>query len=886
MRGFPTAPWGKLRYDDHDEVEAWHPLEAHCADVAACLEALLRHTLMGNRLACLASQDRLSESQVSRLCVIAGLHDMGKFNHGFQAKALRTPHETAGHVREMLALMYEKGQWTRKLVQALSYEEMVRWGDSDSVMFSLLTAAVSHHGRPQTPTVFRSALWKESGGTDPIDGIRGLRELLQTWYPEAWSDDDELLPDSTEFQHAFYGLLTLADWIGSDEELFPFAEHLGDSYIDHARDRAKRALSLLWLDPRSNIREFPKKDVSLDLILPDGMPFPVQQSVLLLDSPSPGSITIIEAETGSGKTEAALLHFLRLFRNGQVDGLYFALPTRTAATQIHRRVTKAVENAFLGDIDRPPVVMAVPGYLQVDDRTLRRLAPFRVLWNDDDDDRTRYRSWAAERPKRYLAGSISVGTIDQVLLSSLQVNHSHMRAAALLRQLLVVDEVHASDRYMNQLLKVVLERHVKAGGHALLMSATLGCEMRKQLLGLGLSNKETLDQAISEPYPLVSMYSGDQKIQLYPQRDGRRKSVEISIMGSMGKPDDIADEAVGMAANGGRIIVLRNTIASCIATQEAVERSARSQGQEHLLFNIGGSFAPHHSRFARPDRQMLDNELEAQYGKELHSGGMVLVATQTVQQSLDLDADLLITDLCPMDVLLQRAGRLHRHPSRDRPGPFSRPRLIVLVPEERDMTPFLRGKKGEAWGPNGLGTVYEDLRMIEATWSVLEKRKVIEIPDDNRYLVESSLHSDVLKCVTERKGGPWVRHQQHVHGSSSAEGLIAEMNVSNWSDDFLSRDRILFSGSSDRHISTRLGAEDRLAVFDAAVSGPFGRNIEELTIPSWMASDARHDERPEDVRSDNGSITFRFGRSVYLYDRYGLRFAGNRRNGQGGRDEQ
>ncbi|MDB4914145.1 MAG: CRISPR-associated helicase/endonuclease Cas3, partial [Gemmatimonadetes bacterium] len=183
------------------------------------------------------------------------------------------------------------------------------------------------------------------------------------------------------------------------------------------------------------------------------------------------SITILESETGSGKTEAALARFVTLFSAGKVDGLYFALPTRTAATQMHKRVFDATAMAFT---EPPPVILAVPGYLRVDDTEGRRheLARFDVLW--PDAERFRYRGWAAEGPKRYLAGCIVVGTVDQVLLSSLRVGHAHMRATSLMRMLLVVDEVHASDAYMTRILEDVLARHRRAGGHALLLSATLG----------------------------------------------------------------------------------------------------------------------------------------------------------------------------------------------------------------------------------------------------------------------------------------------------------------------------------------------------------------------------------------------------------------------------
>ncbi|MBN2586401.1 MAG: CRISPR-associated helicase Cas3' [Candidatus Fermentibacteraceae bacterium] len=874
MRGIPDHAWGKLKYSESGEVESWHPLAAHCADVAACCEALLRRSLTGKRLAGVVSQDQLSDVQIARLSVLAGLHDIGKFNTGFQNREHITATDTAGHVREMLALMTEEGSWTEKLADALEYRRMLEWVTSERTLFSYLNAVVAHHGRPQVPGVFRSALWKQCNGYDPFTGISELREMLQEWYPDAWHESGELLPAESAFQHAFYGLVTLADWIGSDEHLFPYTDDFNIGYITTARSFAEKALSLLWLEPGANCNRYSAQLTEFNSILPDCEPRPVQRAVIELDSPVGGAVAVIEAETGSGKTEAAIACFMRLFRNGLVDGLYFALPTRTAATQIHKRVNDIIRRVFSSGNEAPPVVMAVPGYLRVDDHEGMKLAPFSVRWDDDNSERSRYRSWAAERSKRYLAGTIVVGTVDQVLLSALQVNHSHMRAASLLRHLLVVDEVHASDLYMNQLLKVVLDRHVQAGGYALLMSATLGTETAAKLLGRDRGQNELkLSDAIHAPYPQISICSagGNRITRDIPRSGSMEKIVRINIETIIANPSEVARIALDFAEKDGRIIIIRNTVDSCLCTQREIERIALKNDNGNLLHQVKGLYAPHHARFARLDRILLDNELKNHFGKERPSGGRIALATQTVQQSLDLDADLMITDLCPMDVLLQRIGRLHRH-HRIRPSAFLESRIIVLVPEDRDITSFLRSK-GEARGAYGIGTVYEDLRILEATWRALEQRSEIRIPDDNRMLVETSLHSSVLRQISEEKGGLWKKHQQYIDGSSCAKRLLADLNISNWSVDFVS-EKVLFSSSGDRHLSTRLGSNDRLAVFRSTVISPFGNQVRELPIPGWMAGDVPDDAAAEDVLSANHVVTFRFGDKQYEYDRMGLRTAG------------
>ncbi|MGC4121402.1 MAG: CRISPR-associated helicase Cas3' [Myxococcales bacterium] len=400
---------------------------------------------------------------------------------------------------------------------------------------------------------------------------------------------------------------------------------------------------------------------------------------------------------------------------------------------------------------------------------------FDVLW--PDQDRFRYRGWAAEGPKRYLAGAIVVGTIDQVLLSSLMVGHAHLRATALLRHLLVVDEVHASDVYMTRILESVLARHVRAGGHALLLSATLAAEARQRLLLAATSQPRslTLEESVSAPYPMVSSRNATSTaIDVFAvTHDGRARSATVELSATMEDPPSVAARAAAAARAGAKVLVLRNTVADCVATQLEVEAQL---SEPALLFACGGRPAPHHGRFARDDRQALDVALEQRLGKERPDGGCVVVATQTVQQSLDIDADLLITDLCPIDVLLQRIGRLHRH-LRRRPAGIEVPLVIVLVPESRDLTALV-GKGGRPRNHHGLGSVYQDLRVLEATWSTLEQERTWRIPAMSRELVERCLHSASLAATVERLGPAFREHEQYLLGEPSA--TVASRSSTSW----------------------------------------------------------------------------------------------------------
>ena len=276
---------------------------------------------------------------------------------------------------------------------------------------------------------------------------------------------------------------------------------------------------------------------------------------------------------------------------------------------MHQRVHAAVQQAFATP---PAVILAVPGYLRVDDVDGKRLPPFEVLW--PDEDRFRYRAWAAENAKRYLAGCVVVGTVDQVLLSSLMVGHAHLRATALLRLLLVVDEVHASDAYMTRILEDVLARHKAAGGHAILLSATLGGEARSRLIHPGENARlPALAEAEATSYPLIT-HRGDAPRAIRVSNDGHSRSIRLEVQPWLEDSDALATAAFAAALQGAKVLVIKNTVKDCIAEQEAVERQADAHGSRDVLFGCAGLAAPHHARFARVDRQALDLSLEQRIG--------------------------------------------------------------------------------------------------------------------------------------------------------------------------------------------------------------------------------------------------------------------------------
>lgn len=877
MRGYPTTFWGKLEKADDGSVIAWHPLIAHCADVAACAEALLERTLLRARFAKLAGVDDLDRTTVARLAVIAAFHDIGKFNLGFQRKAERGARDVAGHVVEALALLDTDYAIGEQFLAALP-SEFESWGEN---VCEYLAASIGHHGRPvKWQGQFAvPRFWEPAGRLDPFAGIRELGARTRKWFPEAYLDKAADLPKNPAFHHAFAGLVMLADWLGSDTRHFPYAEDLDDR-MPFARERAAQATRTIGLDARLARMSLGEKTPGFDAIS-EYSPRAAQAKTMALSQSPDGDLVILESETGSGKTEAALGRYVQLFHAGLVDGMVFALPTRTAATQLHERIGKAVARAFPDEEARPPVVLAVPGYIRVDDAEGRRLPGFEVLWADDLRERMRHRGWAAEHPKRYLAGAIVVGTIDQVLLSSLRVGHSHMRATALLRQLLVVDEVHASDTYMNAILEEVLRFHLSAGGHAFLMSATLGSFVRERLerAALGesvmLAKKITLEAALETPYPAIHYATrrGARDV-IAVEAPGLPKTIDVALRAIADDPPELVAQALDAARRGARVIVLRNTVSDAVATQQALE-TVVTPADEPLLFSVNDIPTIHHARFAREDRRRLDDAIEACFGKGAPARrGIIAVTTQTVQQSLDLDADILFTDLAPMDVLLQRFGRLHRHKERDgdRPAGFEAPRAIVMLGSAPLEESIREG--GEARGRHGAGTVFSDLFILEATRRRLEADGKLRIPEQNRELVEITTHPEALEKLAGGLGELWQKHRNSVYGRSFADRSVARLNLVDRKARF--GDYSFDIAGRDERIASRLGENDRRAIFEAPMPSPFGGEFRELTIPGWLARDIEEpDVTPTEISVESGSLgpilRFSFGPLRFVYDRMGLR---------------
>lgn len=830
---FEGQAWGKLPRDG--DPRNFHHLAHHSADVAFVFRELLMQAHFRRRVEA-ALGAGLSDPQIDCLSALVFLHDIGKLAPAFQAKGWAEPHGLAplGHLTCGYLWLFREINGRSPLDDALScmkaWPKIVEW-------FRIMFA---HHGKPlkSPPDTERMDAFRTVPGYDWKAHEALMGQALRAWFPAIQHHAPP--PPEPRFAHFICGLTALADWVGSDQGAFGFVSAFDIGYDALAREQACKRLREIGLAAGGHKLRGP--DIWPLLAPAHPRPRPAQAAVGGLDAGE--RLVILEAETGAGKTEAALWRFAALQAAGAVDALYFAVPTRAAARQLHRRVTNAARRLF---DPAPEPVLAIPGQRVAGGATGIALPDFETRWDDDDPAPAR---WAAEHATRFLAARMAVGTVDQVMLAGMKVKHAHLRGSALSRALLVIDEVHASDAYMTGVQCSLARDHLALGGHVMLMSATLGAAARARWRGEDLPS---LEAATAQPYPAV--WTATDCLPVAETGTGTGKEVAIAARPGWSGAD-AAEAALAAAQAGARVLVIRNTVDRARETWAAVAEQAPG-----LLLSVNGVPALHHSRFAAEDRAALDRAVEDALGVDSPAGGCIVIGTQTLEQSLDIDADYLITDLCPMDVLLQRIGRLHRH-GRSRPAGFETATAQVLTPPG-GLEPLLHhpenGLGAGDWGAS-LSGVYVNVPGLAATLEQIEAQPRWHIPAMNRALVEAATHPEALDRLAAAQG--WRDFAQRVTGKALAERNAADHAI-------LDRDIDLPEKfEDDEFIRTRLGDQGVRLKLPDGLTGPFGAPIHRLTLPPQWSHGLTGEEEIE--LTGLSPLTMTVSDRSFSYDAAGL----------------
>ena len=760
---------------------ATRSLVGHSLDVAYAAQKILSRGVTRASLSILAGFP-LTDVHVDRLSVLVGLHDFGKATQGFQVRIGALAGADGGHLAEAHAGLRHSKIGTA-LAKAMRGPIISGWCDNPASMFDAL---IGHHGQPvPEPDILRcaataSATWgRAPSGYDPIAEVQVLVDALFAAFPKCVGTARPF-PADTRFEHAVAGLTMGADWLGSS---------LAVTGPDNRPvDVASTLASLPWAGWHSGA---PHK-----VMLGGHTARAAQVAALTLPLEQ---MAIIEAPTGSGKTEASLIWASRLVEAGLVDGLYFAVPTRSAATELHARVSAlmAAAHPYL----RGKIVRAIPGSIETDDGTLT--------------------TWAVGSSRKTQSAPVSIGSIDQALLSQVKNRHAWMRSLWLARHLLIIDEVHASDTYTGELMLKLVREHMRAGGYVLAMSATLGEALRARL-----ENRELapFTQAVAREYPLVT--SGP--YQMPVTAPGR--SVRVRMEGYR----HATAHAVRAAQDDKAVLWIRSTVANAIDDWEHFTQ----QGVPVIL---------HHSRYADEDRAWLDAQVLGVIGLGGQRRGVVIVGTQTLEQSLDIDADLLVTDACPADVLLQRLGRLYRH----RAGtPLAA--LIHPEPWETYLGPT-RFQALQRWH-----FVYSPL-MVRTTMEWLAARGLIRVPEDVCGLVETATHPAHLAARAQGYGPEWTAIEASIGAAAMQARQEALAGI-------IDRDAHYRNNSVGDRVPTRLG-DGTVEVLVRGLVSPFtGRPLASVPVRAKWISNVP--QGTEGVVRQPGVIDV--GGVLFSYDERGL----------------
>ena len=794
------AFWGKtLRgcgnsSETADGQPSYKPVLHHLMDVAAV--ALRWQQLNPARLEREAALLKASPECLSKTAAfLAGIHDLGKFLRSFQAKVPALwPKQVLGQRKEIS----DRGHW-RNTAILLRAEPIAREFTSlfpsipykNDYIAPIIAAIAGHHGQPpkgdEVNADSSKARCDRQLGEECVDAAHTAFCILWNLINPSPLSSIEKQKQAAQWSWRLSGLVTLADWVGSDSHSFAFEpiDQPLEDYWNQALERAEEALKRKGLRPHS-----PESRPSYASFAPQAAARPRPMQHLVEEAPlgDGAQLFIVEDTTGAGKTEAAIMLAARMMAASKGEGLYFALPTMATANAMYERLAETYQTLFA--TSTPSLVLA-HGRSNLS-KAFRTIVNSTDMANGSEAETASAfcTAWIADDRRKAFYADVGAGTIDQAFLAVLTKKHLTLRQYGLAGRILIVDEAHCFDAYMGEELAALLELHAQNGGSAIVLSATLSLDQRQAMAeafakGLGLRDPEDLsNQLCSEEYPLLTSVALSGVQECEPGFDSAlRRSTTVERL-----PDrtTAATQALSAAKGGAAVLVICNAVDEAIDVHTALAGQMDRPERIHLF----------HARFAQGDRQSIETDVLRRFGRDAKAAdrtGHILVATQVVEQSLDLDFDLVISDLAPVDLIIQRAGRMWRHLDK-RPlesRPVERPHILVVSPDPDPV-------EDENWLEPALGKaafVYQHAGVMWRSAKALFDAGRIDAPGSFRPLIERVYaNKDVPPGLEERQGQDT--------GTEMADRSLGQFNVVDLERGYGSLPTDL---SSAEDIGTRLG---------------------------------------------------------------------------------
>jgi CRISPR-associated endonuclease/helicase Cas3 len=792
--------WAKARKNGE---AGWHPLILHMLDVAASADAILEREPKSTRMRMAAILGMQWEDARLWILIVLACHDLGKSSPGFQYKWPEAPESGLQFPRSPDMDM------NHAFVSQIALSEFLQGSGWPAELAVLAADAIGcHHGARAASTTLDHLMGNRRaiGNDDWTQARIGLVAVLQDIFNPTRIPTKETL-SGPDFM-LLSGLTSFADWIGSNEDWFPFGtpEDCADlpGWFQKRRACAVQELDAIGWGFRTPLSKEPKTFKQVFSFTPR----PLQQAVVdaLSDITEP-AILLVEAPMGEGKTEAAFFAHLELQRRFGHRGLYVALPTKATGNAMFKRTLEFIRAQ--GDNRKLDLQLLHGGTVLNDTFQDLRISG---IHDPEIGGEVRAGEWFTNK-KRALLSEYGVGTVDQAILPILPVRHNFVRLWGLANRVVVFDEIHAYDAYTGTLLVHLLRWLLLLGSSVVLLSATLPPNIRRQLAKV--VNADMPEHEVE--YPRLSVFRPGAVAQTHFDADPTRRL----ILSLQGIPHDLPSMYSALKehlVNGGMGMALVNTVQRAQDLYRLFPKGDPLECEGHRVgkrLPDGTEVFLFHARFPADRRQKREDHVLANFGVGGNRcGRKILIATQVAEQSLDLDFDVIATDLAPIDLILQRAGRLWRHAREFRP--VSGPPTLLVAGLSGDEPPSF--EKPLWWGK-----VYR-ADILLRTWCLLREgqRVNLVLPDEIDVLVQAVYEEqvEIPEMLQERSNSALLNGEAEAitkHGQANL-AIIGFPDDASWNDPA----RFVLFDEDEPGVHRTLMAQTRLGE-DSVVAIPLWR---------------------------------------------------------------
>jgi CRISPR-associated endonuclease/helicase Cas3 len=675
------------------KIEPYKSLVHHLIDTGACATLLVKKSFKSSCEKISQCLFLSTEETVSLVSYVAALHDLGKCHPSFQVmckekdvdlyNALKDPLHLSDVVREQ----FRHEQYSMIALKRIWNAD--DFASPEAIEELIVTVGLHHQGKNGTGKEMAKAF-------KPI--YFPIQDNLEKRIKSLFLKNVKIT-DCTDWSATsilIEGIIICSDWIASSHGFDDIEATNDKEYLGKAMEIARITLGNIGIVETG----LPKiSDMnSLYPFISKNNARPMQAEMEKLQTVP--QFAIVEDLMGSGKTEAAVYLAMKMANRFHKKGIYFALPTAATSNQMYTRLNMIFERF---DIPEFHLIHGTAWAVQTEPEE-----------DDSKDDNIGSDSIGSEwlRPTRKgLLSSYAVGTVDQAMMSVLQVKYSVLRMLGLSEKVLVIDEVHAYDSYMSNIIERLLEWCEDLCIPVILLSATLPNRKRASFLKMYKAEKRQL----SENYPLLTTVDENHCIKEYPTESYRELTYELDLQDCLNDLNKTASIAVARISGGGNLCLMMNTVGDAQKVYEILKNLITPDTELNL----------YHARFTVENRKKIENKCISEYGSNKNRPvKSILVCTQVVEQSLDVDFDTLITQIAPIDLIIQRAGRIHRHDLK-RLETMNVPKITILTAKRKNSN-----KSGTyyVYAPYILDRTYN--------WLKEESHYVLSVPNDIRKAVE------------------------------------------------------------------------------------------------------------------------------------------------------